>query len=102
MSGLGRARSAAVVGVSGTPVEIESFVNQGLPAVALVGLADVVVPLPAPAPVVAPEVAPGATAGHRAPAAARRTHVEEVAPDEAAGRPPEGQVCDVVSAERAV
>ncbi|GAA1901836.1 YifB family Mg chelatase-like AAA ATPase [Williamsia serinedens] len=40
MSGLGRARSAAVVGVSGTPVEIESFVNQGLPAVALVGLAD--------------------------------------------------------------
>ncbi|MEH3157324.1 MAG: YifB family Mg chelatase-like AAA ATPase [Gordonia paraffinivorans] len=40
MSGLGRARSAAVVGVSGTPVEIEAFVNQGLPGVALVGLAD--------------------------------------------------------------
>lgn len=40
MSGLGRSRSAAVVGVSATLVEIEAFTNQGLPAVALVGLAD--------------------------------------------------------------
>ncbi|GAA2068135.1 YifB family Mg chelatase-like AAA ATPase [Williamsia deligens] len=40
MSGLGRARSAAVIAVAGCLVEIEAFVNQGLPGTSLVGLAD--------------------------------------------------------------